>query len=289
MPHLEVSVRVLLVPNPMNPRAVEASREVAAYLTSSGYEPVMVTEDAVRCGLGDIGVARADIGDPELVLALGGDGTILKAVHILGLVDAPILGVNLGRLGFLSGADGDDLVDAVTSALAGEARIECRQTIEASVIAGGRDAGSYRALNEIFVGRGAATRAIELEIVVNETPINRYLCDGVVVATPTGSTAYALSAGGPVVAPGVRGIVVVPLAPHALGVRPLVLAPGDVLTLRCPSSARADACVSVDGDHVPCRTALDSVQVTVSEHDVKLMKLGGRDFYSALASTFLGA
>ena len=288
MPHLEVSVRVLLVPNPMNPRAVDAAREVASVLLSTGYVPVMVAEDADRCGLGDLGVARSEIGDPELVLALGGDGTILKAVHILGDIDAPILGINLGRLGFLSGADGDDLAEALASALAGEARIECRQTIEASVIAGGRGAGSYRALNEVFVGRGAATRAIELEVVVNDTPINRYLCDGVVVATPTGSTAYALSAGGPVVAPGVRGIVVVPLAPHAISVRPLVLAPGDVLTLRCPSTARADACVSIDGDHVPCRTALDSVRIKVSDHDAKLMKLDGRDFYSALARTFLG-
>lgn len=288
MPHWEASVRVLLVPNPMNPRAVDAAREAASALGSTGYAPIMVTEDAERCGLSEIGVARSEIGEPSLVLALGGDGTILKAVHMLGDVDAPILGVNLGRLGFLSGADGDDLAEALESALAGEARIECRQTIEASVMAGGRDAGSYRALNEVFVGRGAATRAIELEVVVNETLISRYLCDGVVVATPTGSTAYALSAGGPVVAPGVRGIVVVPLAPHAIGVRPLVLAPGDVLTLRCPSTARADACVSIDGDHVPCRTALDNVRIKVSDHDVKLMKLDGRDFYSALARTFLG-
>lgn len=288
MPRLEVDVRVLLVPNPMNPRAVEATREVAAYLGTGGYEPVMVVEDATQCGLDPIGVTRWDIGQPELVLALGGDGTILKAVHLLGAIDAPILGVNLGRVGFLSGADGDDLAEAVTSALAGEARIECRQTIEASVIAGGRDAGSYRALNEVFVGRGAAARAIELEVIVNDTRISRYLCDGVVVATPSGSTAYALSAGGPVVAPSVRGIVVVPLAPHALDARPLVLAPGDVLTLRCPELARADACVTVDGDRVPCRTTLDSVQIRVGEHDVKLMKLNGRDFYSALVRTFLG-
>ncbi len=289
MPSLEVSVRVLLVPNPVNPRAVDAAREVTAFLRSTGYDPVMVAEDASRCHLAEIGVPRADIGAPELALALGGDGTILKAVHILGTTDTPILGVNLGRLGFLSGADGDDLVEAVTSALAGEVRIECRQTIEASIVAGGRDAGSYRALNEVFVGRGAETRAIELEVVVNDTVVNRYLCDGVVVATPTGSTAYALSAGGPVLAPGVRGIVVVPVAPHSIGVRPIVLAPHDVLTLRCPSSARADACVSIDGDHVPCRTALDSVRIAVSEHDVKLVKLGDRDFYSAVARTFLGA
>lgn len=282
-------MRVLLVPNPMNPRAVSAAVEITAYLSTAGYAPVMIAEDAARCGLGGIGVARADIGEPELVVALGGDGTILKAVHILEDIDAPILGINLGRLGFMSGASGDDLLEAVSSALAGEARIECRQTIDASVVAGGRVAGGYRALNEVFVGRGAVSRAIELEVVVNDTVVNRFLCDGVIVATPTGSTAYALSAGGPVVAPGVRGIVVVPLAPHAIGTRPMVLAPGDTLTLRCPSIARADACVTVDGDHVPCRTALDSVTITVSDHDVRLMQLDGRDFYSTLASTFLGA
>lgn len=288
MPHWEASVRVLLVPNPMNPRSVDASREVVEYLRSAGYEPVMIAEDVERSGVDAVPVESAAIGSPELAVALGGDGTILKAVHILGQIDVPILGVNLGRLGFLSGAQGDDLLEAVSSALAGDVCVERRQTIEATVVAGGREAGSYRALNEVFVGRGAMSRSIELEIDVNGSVIGRYLCDGVIAATPTGSTAYALSAGGPVVAPGVRGIVTVPVAPHTVGARPLVSAPGDVLTLRCPTLARADACVSVDGDQVPCRTALDSVRIRVSEQDVRLVRTNGRGFYEVLGATFFG-
>jgi len=115
------------------------------------------------------------------------------------------------------------------------------------------------------------------------------VCDGVVLATPTGSTAYALSAGGPIVSPDVRGLVFVPVAPHALGVRPMVFAPGDCVSIACPNPARADACVSVDGDQVPCRTVLDRVEIRAGERDVRLMKLDGRDFYTTLSGTFLGA
>lgn len=282
-------MRVLVVPNPANPRSVEAARTVTAHLGRLGYEPVLVSDDAEACGLPLAGVARAEIAAPELAVALGGDGTILKAVHILGPSDTPVLGVNLGRLGFLAGADGDELLPAVESALAGEARIERRQTIEASVVAGERAAGSYRALNEIFIGRSGVSRGVELELDVNGESLYRFVCDGVIVATPTGSTAYALSSGGPIVSPEVRGMIFVPVAPHALDSRPLVLAPGDIVTVSCPNPARADACVSVDGDMVPCRSALGSVRIVVGEHDVRLMRLDGRDFYSTLGTTFLGA
>jgi len=281
-------VRVLVVPNPANPRSVEATRQVTEHLERLRYEPVLVTEDAQACGLPLMGAARAEIGKPELAIALGGDGTILKAVHLLGPSETPVLGINLGRLGFLSGAQGDELLPAVESALSGEARIELRQTIEASVVAGERAAGRYRALNEIFIGRSGVSRGVELELDVNGSALYRFVCDGVVIATPTGSTAYALSAGGPVVSPDVRGIVFVPVAAHSLEARPLVFAPGDVVTISCPNPARADACVSVDGDMVPCRTALGSVRIVVGDHDVRLMRLDGRDFYSTFGSTFLG-
>lgn len=282
-------MRVLLVPNPANQRSVEATRTVSGHLADLGYEPVLVAEDAERCGLPLLGVARANIGSPQLVIALGGDGTILKAVHLLGPSETPVLGINLGRLGFLAGAHGDDLLAAVDSALAGEAQLERRQTIEASVVAGGRAAGRYRALNELFIGRSGVSRGVELELSVNDESLYRFVCDGVVVATPTGSTAYALSAGGPVVSPDVRGMLFVPVAPHSLSVRALVLAPGDVVTVSCPNPARADACVSADGDLVPCRSALDRVDIVVGDHDVCLMKLEGRDFFSTLNRTFLGA
>ncbi len=281
-------MRVLLVPNPANPRSVEATRAVAEHLVALGYHPVLVDEDATRCALPQHGVMRAEVGDPELAIALGGDGTILKAVHILGMSETPVLGINLGRLGFLAGAAGEDLLEAVDSALAGEARVERRQTIAASVVAGGRRVGSYQVLNEIFVGRSGLSRGIELQLSVNGTALYRFICDGAMLATPTGSTAYALSAGGPIVSPEVRGMVFVPVAAHALNARPMVFGPADVVTLSAPNPARADACVMVDGDPVPCRTVLDSVEIRVSEHDLRLMKLDGRDFYTTLSTTFLG-
>lgn len=281
-------MRVLLVPNTANERSVEATRRAEDHLTALGYETVLVEEDAERCGLPLLGTRRADIGAPGLAVALGGDGTILKAVHLLGVSETPVLGINLGRLGFLSGADGDMLLDALDSALAGEARIERRQTLEASVTAGGRAVGTYRALNELFVGRAGLARGVELELAVNGQSLYRAVCDGMVVATPTGSTAYALSAGGPIISPEVRGLVFVPVAAHALNLRPMVFSPSDVVRISCPNPARADACVMADGDAVPCRTSLDAVEIRVADHDVRLMKLDGRDFYSALADTFLG-
>jgi NAD+ kinase len=282
-------VRVLLVPNPANDRSVVATRQLATLLEARGYEAVLAADDAEPCGLPARGVSRSDIGTPELVVALGGDGTILKAVHLLGDSDAPILGVNLGRLGFLSGADGSDFEEAVLSALAGEARVERRETLEALVDVGGRQAGSYHALNEVFVGRGGGSRVVELEVRVNGVRLWRFVCDGVIVATPTGSTAYALSAGGPIVSPEVRGIVLVPVAPHSVSVRPVVLGPSDMVEISCPNPARAQACMTVDGDQVPCRTTLDTVSVHHGEHDVRLLKLDGRSFFEVLTDKFLGA
>ena len=280
-------MRILLVPNPANPRSVDAARLLAARIAALGYEPVLATSDADACDLGGYAVPRAEIGRPEMAVALGGDGTILKAVHMLGVSEVPVLGVNLGRLGFLSGADGSAIDDAIGSALAGEARIEHRQTIEAAIEVGGRAAGRYRALNEVFIGRGGGSRGVELAVSVNDTQVGHWVCDGLIVATPTGSTAYALSAGGPLVSPDIRGMVLVPVAAHSLLARPLIAGPSDVVRVTCPNPARADACVSVDGDQVPCRTVLGGVEVRVGSDDVRLMKLDGRDFYGVLAQTFL--
>jgi len=176
----------------------------------------------------------------------------------------------------------------VTAVLTGDARVERRQTVQAQLDVGGRGAGHYHALNEVFVGRGGGARVVELEVTVNGTRLWRVACDGMLVATPTGSTAYALSAGGPLLAPEVRGMLLVPVAPHTLMTRPLVLGPSDVVEITSPNPARANACITIDGDPVPCRAALDRVTVTVGEHDVRLLKLDGRGFYEVLADKMLG-
>lgn len=280
-------MRVLLVPNPANPRSVDATIRAATWLSAAGYDVVLVSDDADACGLSAHAISRDDLGKPELVVALGGDGTILKAVHVLGAIDTPVLGINLGRLGFLSGAEGDEITEALESALAGDVKVERRQTLSATVGVGGRQAGTYQALNEVYVGRGPNGRAIDLQIDVNGVTLSRFVADGVIVATPTGSTAYSLSAGGPLVSPDVRGMVIVPVAPHTLNSRALVVGPGDCVEVTCPNPARCDACVTVDGDQVPCRTILDGVRIVVGDHDVRLLRLDGRGFFDVLAATFL--
>lgn len=280
-------MRVLLVPNIGNARALDATRELVSHLDVRGHAPVLTEGDALAAGLDERAVSIADLGVPDLAVALGGDGTILKTVHVLGGADVPILGLNLGRLGFLSGADGSDPAGSVDAALAGEGTLERRMTLAGSVTVGGRSAGEYRALNEVYVGRGSAHRAVEVTINVAGEELTRYVCDGVIVATATGSTAYALSAGGPIMSPRASGMLLVPVAAHTLRARPLLLGPDEVVDLVFGDPARSDACVVIDGDTVPCRSTLDRVTVRRDARDVTLVRLDGRHFHRVLRDTFL--
>lgn len=282
-------MRVLIVPNTDNPSATTAARALAAWLTERSDEVVLAAPDAQACGLEALGGTSGSFGSLDLVAALGGDGTILKAVHLLAGESVPILGVNLGRLGFLSGAEGaENVVPAVEAVLSGGGEIQRRSTLRIAATAGGREAGTHHALNEVFVGRGPGGRAVDIAVAVEGDEVFHAVCDGVIVCTPTGSTAYALSAGGPILDPGLRAMVLVPTGPHTLVSRPIVVGEGATVILTFPDAARADACMVVDGDAVPCRSALDGVQVVLGAHDVSLVRLDGRSFYSALHDTFFG-
>ena len=281
-------MRVLLVPNTLNAAAVQATCELATWLVGEGFEPILSAEDAASIDLADFGVAPTDVGEPVLVVALGGDGTILKAVHLLGEAEVPVLGVKFGRLGFLSGASAGSMRAAVATALSGEASIERRATLRAEVVMEGRVVGEYRALNEVVVSRGGSSRVIALELGIDGYQIARLRADGVIVATATGSTAYALSAGGPIVAPGFGGMVIVPVAAHTLSARPLVTDAHATVELSLPDPSRAEACLIVDGGAMPCRRRIERVTVSRGGHDVLLVKLGGRDFYETVAAEFFG-
>lgn len=296
-------MRVLLVPNTTNEAARSGAAEVAAWLAASGFEPVLTQADATGSGLSDFGVGPAEIGEPVLVVALGGDGTILRAVHLLGGSEVPVLGVKYGRVGFLAGATPENMRTSIQTALAGEARLERRATLKAEVTMGGREVGSYLALNEVVVARAPSERVIAFELSVDGHRVMRERGDGVVIATATGSTAYALSAGGPIVAPGFGGMVVVPVAAHTLQSRAIVTDPTDAVevtildSLETDSPAsefstlnshRSEACVVVDGDPTPCRRSLERVTVSRGPADALLVKLGGRHFYETVANEFFG-
>ena len=147
--------------------------------------------------------------------------------------------------------------------------------------------GSYRALNEVYVGRGSSHRAVEIAVHIAGEELTRFVCDGFIVATATGSTAYALSAGGPIMSPKASGMLLVPVAAHTLRARPLLLGPDEVVELMLGHPGRSDACVVIDGDTVPCRSSLDRVTVRRDSHEVTLVRLDGRHFHRVLRDTFM--
>jgi len=167
----------------------------------------------------------------ELVIVLGGDGTLLRAAELARPAGTPLIGVNLGHVGFLAEAEPDGLKQTVDHLLAGEYRVEERMTLDVLARDNGTQIASTWALNEVTVEKAARERVVEVVIEVDGRPLSRWGCDGVVCATPTGSTAYAFSAGGPVVWPEVEGLLMVPIAAHALFARPLVVSPRSVLAV----------------------------------------------------------
>lgn len=279
-------MRVLIVPNTDNGAAVSAAAELASWLTARGDEPLMLPEDALAVGRRELALSTHAAPAPGLVIALGGDGTILRAVHALDGEEVPVLGVNLGRLGFLTGTDVAEMREVVGAALSGEVRTDRLATLTIEVEADGRTR-TFSALNEVFVGRGAGARAVELAIAVDGAELMRFYCDGLICATPTGSTAYALSVGGPILAPSVSGTLLVPVGAHTLQQRPVVLGPDETVDLTCPNPARSDACVVVDGIQHACER-LGRVRVARGSREVPLVRPHGQHFYEVVRRKFLG-
>lgn len=226
----------LIVAHTGRPASIDAAAVVARELDAGGARAVCL--DSQQPALAAIGATKvAQLGvdvqpaDIELVICLGGDGTILKAAEIMRGQSAPLLGVNMGHVGFLAELEVEDLESIVHRALAKEYTVDERLTLDVTVELGGTEVFSTWALNEASVEKMSRERMIEVVIAVDDRPISTFGCDGVLLSTPTGSTAYSFSAGGPVVWPTVEALIMVPLSAHALFARPLVTAPSSTLTV----------------------------------------------------------
>jgi NAD+ kinase len=214
--------------------ALRSARLIVERLVAAGVA-VRVTEDEAPT-LACVGATVLPVGPEaakgvELVIVLGGDGTLLRAAEIARPAQTPLIGVNLGHIGFLAEAEPDGLGETVDRLVAGDYRVEERMTIDVLARDNGRELASTWALNEATVEKAARQRMIEVVIEVDGRPLSRLGCDGVVCATPTGSTAYAFSAGGPVVWPEVEALLMVPISAHALFARPMVVSPRSVLAV----------------------------------------------------------
>jgi NAD+ kinase len=225
---------VLVVAHVGRPAALRSARLVVDRLTAAGIAVRILGPEAadLRCAGADVVPATPDAAqDAEMVIVLGGDGSLLRATEIARPAGAPLLGVNLGHVGFLAETEPDDLAGAVDQVVEHRYTVEERMTIEVSVRQDGAVTATTWALNEASVEKMARARMIEVVTEIDGHPLSRWACDGVICATPTGSTAYAFSAGGPIVWPEVEALLLVPISAHALFAGPMVVSPWSVLAV----------------------------------------------------------
>jgi NAD+ kinase len=278
---------VLLVAHTSRRQIVRLAERAADQLVTAGVGVRMLADEAAAFASADVQVVDAAEAAPgcELVLALGGDGTFLRAAELARPAGVPMLGVNLGHVGFLAEADPQGLDDAVDAIVNGRYAVEERVTVDAEILVDGAVAGTTWALNEASIERTSRERLIEIAVAVDERPMLRFGCDGLICATPTGSTAYAFSAGGPIVWPDINALLIVPNAAHALFARPIVVAPTSVVDVDLVSPGH-EAVLSCDGRRSLPVPACARVRMRRGALSVKVVRLGDVSFTERLVSKF---
>jgi len=228
-------------------------------------------------------VPSFDSVDLDALITFGGDGTLLRGARLLGGRETPILGVNLGRVGFLTTGTRETLDAALEALVTGKFEIERRQALRAAIRdAEGETRSTQMAMNDVTVHKGGVARVIRVNVFIQGDNVGPYSADGIIVATPTGSTAYSLSAGGPIVVPGVEAIIVTPIAAHTLAVRPLVVPATYRIVIEPIAGWSDDLLVSVDGQTGTTLAPGESVDVCRADHRVCLIRLGGDGFFGRM-------
>ncbi len=253
------------------------------WLHGHGYE-VIVDAETAKYASGEEEVARSQMSTRplDLVVVLGGDGTLLSAARATAPIDVPLLGVNLGSLGFLTDVPLSSLYTMLEQIDRGAAGVEHRSLMRCDLLRGGEIQGSYLVFNDAVVNKTTLARLNNYDLYINGSFVSSYRADGIIVATPTGSTAYSLSAGGPVLMPTVNAFVITPVAPHALTHRPLVV-PDSVIVELLLRSVQEVAYLSLDGQPGLDLRDGDRVICRLSEHKVSLFRTE-HDFFSVLRS-----
>lgn len=281
-------MKVFLVPNYRKNEAVESGLSLELWLGRQGYEVAWAADQ--RSGI----TATPDIEGSDLVISLGGDGTLLRAARIVGYQEIPILGLSYGHVGFLTAASPEerDVLGVVADALAGEMHVSRRATLSVEVYAhesmGGEAALETFALNDVALTRGPLSDMVEFDMTVSGHHIDRLRGDGVVVSTATGSTGYALSAGGPIVSPDYTGMVCVPIAPHTIQARAFLTSPSDVVEISMSQDRPSVPAIAVDGLFMVKDTLVDRIVARRGPGDVLLLDYGPESFYNSVSRVFYG-
>ncbi len=291
---------VLLVTHTRRPEAVESTIEAIQQLVAANLIPVMTPvqsaeiEEYLSSRSGDASFLKSvqALGTTvtedqlELVMVLGGDGTILKAAEIVRESATPLMGINLGHVGFLAESEREGLSHAVARVVAKDYLVKERLTLDVRVLVEGKEVYRTWALNEATVEKSTAERMLEVVVEIDRRPLSSFGCDGVIMATPTGSTAYAFSAGGPVVWPSVEAMLLVPLSAHALFSRPMVISPRSLLAVEVLDRSAGTGVLWCDGRRTHDLPVGARVEVSRSKKSVRLARLRQGPFTDRLVRKF---
>ena len=255
---------IAIAVHPQNEQAYTLAEEIGASLETQGKKVLLgrMDETSLRAGVNS--------GKQDLLIALGGDGTMLRAGHISAPSKVPILGINLGRYGFLTEIQRDEWSGALERVLAGDFWLEKRMMLESVLIKQGKEFGRWNALNDAVISRGETIRPVELEIFVNTRHLSTIVADAIIASTATGSTAYAMAAGGPILSPELRNIILVPVAPHLSIEQSLVLDESVQISVNVHTSH--EAVISIDGQTAIKLDNDDQVEIHASENMVRFIR-----------------
>jgi NAD+ kinase len=277
---------VALIVNHQKLAALEFAHQVIAFLTERDVDVRVDEQSAPLLGRDDISVDEAGLVAADLIVTLGGDGTIIGASRIAAKTGTPILGVHMGRFGFIAESHPNDVLQQLDLMIDHGFSVEERMMVEGEVVRDGKSVHIADGLNEIVLSKGSMARMLQLETAFGGDKIATYLADGLVVATPTGSTAYALSAGGPLVHPAQQALLVVPICPHTLNARPLILPADEVVTVTI-GSASGESLFIADSADVFTLAPGDEVIIRRSKDVTRLVTFGKSSFYRKIRNRLL--
>ena len=277
--------RVILCPNPYRDSELKVCRQSRDMLESMGMQ-ISVCLPFQREGYGEeLGLPmrplQQEIRQADLLIAFGGDGTILHLVRTVALHSVPVLGVNLGSLGFMSELEVNEL-DRLRDLAQGRFTVESRMMLDVSVLREGRQVYSNIALNDAVISKGSIARVVRLDIFTEEGRLTRVGGDGIIVSTPTGSTGYSMAAGGPIVEPTAKNLLLTPICPHSTRSSSYVLSPDHVITVEAADANRKFVYLSVDGGKAFSLKNGDQVRVSTSKYTTRLVRLSKKSFCEIL-------
>lgn len=275
--------KIALLGRHEDPRVSEPMVVLAQHLTKTGIE--VLAADDMSLVFAATRMPEIDLaGNSDLVIAIGGDGTMLYAGQLARSGNVPLLGINRGRLGFLADVTPEEMLDSVDNVLAGNYSTDARLLLEAKLVRPDGDDVTRSALNDVVLQRRDTGRMLDFVTRVADQYVNTHAGDGLVVATPTGSTAYALSCGGPIIEPQLDAVVVVPVAPHTLSDRPIVIPASQPIEVRLLEREDIRAEITVDGHSIGEIRPEDKLHIAASDSRLTLVHPPGYDFYGILRS-----